>query len=284
MNVPHLPGRFGRGSNRFLPRGVIALAIVALILSLRPAAATDEEPDLDLLLNHLSNRAKVYDLAALRFVAIESARSSKKPDKVKQYDYMYVEVEEQRYRPYRQKHTGKPGRTSPEADLEIGFPDSYSWTLMFHADRQHLFHFEYVGQEWYSLRLAYILEFSASLPFTNGETIYQWSGRVWVDAESFNFLKVEAEPGNQTERLKQQLSAYRQRTRFLAFPLGTKPGGSKYNVTFLSEYNRLSFPDHVEHYRFTLDLEGKQELKERQVLRYTGYRFFDVGVLQEYLK
>jgi hypothetical protein len=283
MNAHRLPGRFGRGPILIARWGVIALAIAALLPGARPAAALEEEPELETILNHLGDRAEAYDLVALRFVAIESARSSEKPDKVKRYDYMYVEAEEQRYRPYRQKHTGRPGRTSPEADLEVGFPDSFSWTLMFHTDRQHLFHFEYVGQEWYSLRRAYILEFSASLPFTNGGTIYQWSGRVWVDAENSNFLKVEAEPGNQTERLREQLSAYRQRTRFLAFPLGKRPTGSKYSITFLNEHNKLSFPDQAEYYSFTLDLEGREELKERQVLRYTGYRFFDVGVLEEYL-
>ena len=289
MIAHRLPGLSGQGTFQFTAWAMIALLVISLLSSVRPAGATEEEeqvekPDLEILLNHLSDKAKAYDLVALRFVAIESARSSNRPDKVKRYDYMYVEAEEQRYRPYRQKHIGKPGRTSPEAALEIGFPDSYSWTLMFHADRQHLFRFEYVGQEWYSLRLAYILEFSASLPFTDGGTIYQWSGRVWVDAENFNFLKVEAEPGNQTERLKQQLSAFRQGTRFLSFPIGKRPAGSKYSITFLSEYNKLSLPDYVEHYLFTLNLEGNEELQERQVLRYSGYQFFDVDVLQDYLK
>lgn len=277
-----------RGSYRF-PAWAYLIAVVAISLSLPGLSTaeqemTDKEPDLDSLLKHLSDKAKLYDLVALRFVAIEAARSSKKPDKVKRYDYMYVEAEEQRYRPYRQKHIGKPGRTSPEAALEIGFPDSYSWTLMFHSDRQHLFRFEYVGQEWYSLRRAYILAFSASLPFSDGGTIYQWSGRVWVDAENYNFLKVEAEPGHQTERLQQQLSAFRQGTRFLSFPIGKRPAGSRYNITFLIEHNSLSLPDYVEHYAFNLDLDGTEELTERQVLRYSGYQFFDVGVLQEYLK
>ncbi len=283
MNARRLAGRSGPVSISMTWWGVIALSIIALLLPVSPAAGVEESPDLEIVLNHLGERAKAYDLVALRFVCIESARSSNQPNKVKRYDYMYVEAEEQRYRPYRQKHSGRPGRTSPEADLEIGFPDSYSWTLMFHADRQHLFHFRYIGQEWFSLRLAYILEFSASLPFTDGTTIYQWSGRVWVDAENSNFLKVEAEPGNQTDRLRQQLSAYRQAPRFLAFPMGKRPLGSKYNITFLNEYNNLSLPDQAEYHRFSLDLQGEERFMERQVLRYTGYQFFDVGVLQEYL-
>ena len=282
--MPGHPDRSVRSSIRWPSWGLIPLVVVSLLISVHPGAATDEDPDLNTLLKQLGDKAKDYDLVALRFVAIESARSSDNPDKVSRYDYMYVEAEEQRYRPYRQKHTGRPGRTSPEADLEIGFPDSYSWTLMFHTERQHLFHFEYAGQEWYSLRHAYILGFSASLPFTDGGTIYQWSGRVWVDSENFNFLKIEAEPGNQTERLQQQLNAYRQAPRFLAFPIGKRPVGSSYNITFLNEYNKLSLPDQAEYRTFALDLQGQEEFMERQVLRYTGYQFFDVGVLQEYLK
>jgi len=283
MNAPGDPGRLCREFSWRTAWVVVALAIVSLDLFARPSGARKGAPDLDALLEKLSDKAKAYDLVALRFVAIESARSSSKPNKERHYDYMYVEAQEQRYRPYRQKHTGKPGRTSPEAALEIGFPDSYSWTLMFHRDRQHLFHFEYVGEEWYSLRHAYILQFSASLPFTDGGTIYQWSGKVWIDSENFNFLKVEAEPGNQAARLEQQLSAYRQAPRFLAFPVGKRPSGSRYDITFLNEYNKLSLPDQAEYYSFTLDLQGNEELTERQVLRYTGYQFFDVGVLEEYL-
>ncbi len=240
--------------------------------------------DLDLLLKQLGQRSGAYQLVALRFVCIESARSSEKPKKTALYDYMYVEAEAQRYRPYRQKHTGKPGRRAAEANVELGFPDSYSWTLMFSEERQHLFRFSYVGQEWYSLRLAHIVEFSASIPFSDGSTIYQWSGRVWVDSENFNFLKVEAEPGNQTERLKLELSAYRQSTRFLIFSMGRRPRGSSYDITFLNEYHSISFPDHAEYRAFTLNLDGDEEFDYRQVLRYTGYQFFDVDVIEEYLR
>ena len=244
----------------------------------------DGVPDLDLLLEHLGERARAYDLVALRFVCIESVRSTGKPGKIKLHDYMYVEAEEQRYRPYRQKHTGRLGRRVAEAAIELGFPDSYSWTLMFSHDRQHLFRFNYVGQEWFSLRLAHILEFNASLPFSSGTTIYQWSGRVWIDAEDYNFLKVEAEPGNQTDRLKLELSAYRQAPRLLIFPLGKRPRGARYEITFLNEYENLSLPDQAEHHEFTLGLDGMEERGDLQVLRYTGYQFFDVGVLHEFLK
>jgi len=189
---------------------------------------------------------------------------------------MYVEAEAQRYKPYRQKHTGRPGRGVPETSLEFGFPDSYSWTLMFAPDRQHLFHFRYVGQEWFSLRLSHILEFTAPLPFTSGRTIYEWSGKVWVDAENFNFLKVEAEPGNQAERIKEELRGYRQATRFLGLPLARRPRGAQYNITFLNEFQDVSLPDQAEFREFTLDLEGQEEWAGLLTLRYAGYQFFGV--------
>ena len=246
-----------------------------------PGATT---PDLGVLLNHLGDRAKAYAAVALRFICIEMARSSDDPKNVDRFDYMYVEAEAQRYRPYRQKHTGRPGRARSEANLELGFPDSYSWTLMFARDRQHLLTFKYVSSEWFSLRWAHILEFSASLPFTDGKTIYQWSGSVWVDAENYNILKVEAEPGNQTARLENDLRAYRQAPRFLIFPIARKPRGARYEITFLNEFRTLSLPDLAEFRTFTLDLRGQQELEGFRSLRYTGYQFFDVDVVDRFLK
>lgn len=240
--------------------------------------------DLEPLLEKLGEKARAYEMVALRFVCIESSRSSDSPGKTKLHDYMYVEAEEQRYRPYRQKHAGRPGRRVAEAELEIDFPDSFSWTLMFSRARQHLLRFTYVRQEWFSLRLAHVLEFKPSLPHTDGKTIYQWGGRVWVDAENFNFLKVEAEPGNQEERLKLQLNAYRQAPRFLGFPMVRKPIGASYSITFLNEYKNLSFPDQVDYRKFTVGLDGHQELAGFQALRYAGYQFFDVDVLDAFLK
>jgi hypothetical protein len=240
--------------------------------------------DLDPLLSQLGDKARAYELVALRFVCIESSRSSNDRGKTRLHDYMYVEAEEQRYRPYRQKHAGRPGRRVSEADLEIGFPDSFSWTLMFSRSRQHLLRFSYAGQEWFSLRLAHILEFEPSLPYSDGKTIYQWGGKVWVDAENHNFLKVEAVPGNQEARLKQQLSAYRQAPRFLGFPMLRKPFAASYTITFLSEYKNLSFPDQADYRKFTVGLDGHQELAGFQALRYAGYQFFDVDVLDAFLK
>lgn len=235
------------------------------------------------LLNHLGERARLYETLALRFICIETVRSSENPADERRYDYMYVEAQEQRYKPYRQRHTGRPERGLAETSLDFAFPDSYSWTLMFSRDRQHLFRFKYVGEEWFSLRLAHILEFTAPLPFTSGRTIYEWNGRVWVDAENHNFLKVEAEPGNQAERLKLELQAYRQAPRFLIFPLGKKPHGSHYNITFLNEFQKISLPDQSEYRSFTLSLDGKEEWEGRVVLRYSGYRFFNVDA-SEFLK
>ena len=251
-----------------------------------PATAPDAKPtvDLDTLLKSLGKRAHAYETVALRFVCIESIRTTDDPKNERRFDYMYVESQEQRYRPFRQAHTGRLGKTMPETKLDFGFPDAFSWTLMFAPDRQNLFHFRHVGQEWFSLREAHILEFTAPLPFTSGTTVYQWSGRIWVDIENFNILKVEAEPGHQTERLKEQLRAYRQAPRFLVFPMGKRPLGQSYNITFLNELHSLSLPDQLEFKTFTLNLEGIQEWDNLTVLRYSGYQFFGVDVRELFLK
>lgn len=234
--------------------------------------------DLDDLLRHLGERALAYETIALRFVCIESIRSSEDSRSERRYDYMYVQAEEQRYRPYRQIHTGRLGKTTAEANIDFGFPDAYSWTLMFVPDRQKLFRFKYAGEEWFSLRQSYILEFTAPLPFTAGKTVYEWCGRVWVDAENYNILKVEAEPGNQADRIKEELKVYRQAPRFLIYPIGKRPRGFRYNITFLNELHELSLPDQVEVRSFTLDLQGEEEWESQTTLRYSGYQFFGVDV------
>jgi uncharacterized protein involved in tolerance to divalent cations len=246
-----------------------------------PIAPPEEVPstvDLDDLLRRLGEHARAYETIALRFVCIESIRSTEEPRSERRYDYMYVQAEEQRYRPYRQIHTGRLGKTVAEANVEFDFPDAYSWTLMFVPERQHLFHFKFAGEEWFSLRQSYILAFTAPLPYTAGKTIYEWSGKVWVDAENQNILKVEAEPGNQTERLKEELKAFRQAPRFLIFPIGRRPRGSSYNITFLNEIHDVSLPDQVEIRTFTLDLQGEEEWEGQTILRYSGYQFFGVDV------
>lgn len=251
---------------------------------LRPVPAPEPAPALETLLERLAARARQYESLALRFICMEWVRDSNDPPgEAKRYDYMYVEAQEQRYLPYRQRHTGRLGRSVPETGLQFNFPDSYSWTLMFLPRRQHLFRFLYAGEEWFSLRRSYILEFTAPLPFTSGRTIYEWSGRVWVDAENYNLLKVEAEPGNQAERLKLELQAYRQAPRFLIFPMSRKPRGARYNITFLSEFQTLSLPDQAEYREYLLEIDGSEEFAGMTTLRYSGYQFFNVDA-KEFLK
>jgi len=253
----------------------------------RPSAEPGGAPAVDLpdLLAKLGEKAKTYESVALKFVCIEGIRNSNDPpENERRYDFMYVEAQQQRYIPYRQRHTGKPAKTVPETNIDFDFPDSYSWTLMFLPDRQQLFHFKYVRQDWFSLRLAYIIEFTASLPYTSGRTIYEWGGRVWVDAENYNFLKVEAEPGNQDERLKLELKSYRQAPRFLIYPMARTPRGASYDITFLNEYQKLSLPDQLDYKTFEVELDGSQTMEGVTILRYTGYRFYDVDVRDKFLK
>ncbi len=240
--------------------------------------------NLDDLLARFAEKARQYETIALRFICIESIRAGENLKDERRFDYMYVEAQEQRYVPYRQRHTERPTRGVQESALNFEFPDSYSWTLMFLQKRQHIFHFHYVGQEWFSLRRAYVLEFTAPLPFTAGQTIYEWSGRVWIDSENYNFLKVEAAPGNQEERLKSELKSYRESPRFLVFAMGHKPRGSSYNITFLNEFQKISLPDQAEYRSFTLDLDGDEEWEGQTILRYTGYRFYNVDAKDLLLK
>lgn len=287
MTFPEDP----RHPDRPRRRALLAAFLAVLFLPIRALAAVPasgrpapEPLALEEILGRLGQRAKQYESLALRFICVESVRNADDPPgEARRYDYLYVGAQEQRYVPYRQRHTGRLGRTVAETGLNLNFPDSYSWTLMFLPSRQHIFRFRQVGEEWFSLRQSYILEFTAPLPSTSGRTVYEWSGRVWVDAENYNILKVEAEPGNQADRLKQEMAAYRQAPRFLIFPMGKKPRGARYNITFLNEFQKISLPDQAEYREFTMGLDGSEEFAGMTTLRYGGYRFFNVDA-KEFLK
>ena len=241
-------------------------------------------PDLETLLKALGEKAATYESIALRFICVETIRDSEHPNKSESYDYMYVEAEAQRYRPYRQKHNARDDHSGPEIAVEQEFPDAYSWTLIFAPSRQHLFRFEYLGDDWFALRRAYVVKFTAPLPHNTGRTIYEWSGKVWVDAENYNFLKVEAEPAEQEDRLRQALRDYRQATRFLIFQMARKPVGGRYTITFLNDYRRLSLPDEAEYQTFQVDGEGTRELTAFRTQRYSQYQFFGVELRDRFLK
>ena len=247
-------------------------------------AESPADPTLEELLAALAEKASVYQSIALRFVCVESNRSSDNTNDEKTYDYMYVEEEAQRYRPYRQRHSENPNQTRGEVEVENNFPDAYSWTLMFLRERQQLFKFEFVEDDWFALRRAHVIAFTAPLPYSGGQTIYEWGGKVWIDAENLNFLKVEAAPANQEERLKQLLREYRQAPRFLVFPMHARPTGGRYTITFLKDYRRLSLPDEAEYHEFVLDLEGDAELTGFRSQQYDRYQFFGVELRDRFLK
>jgi len=271
-----------------LPQAGVVRSATTKSPSLPPLKGSEapELFDLDALLAQLAEKSKVYESVALRFVCLEATHSSEDHGDGRRYDYMYVEAEAQRYRPYRQKHSEKENSTpsTQEVDVDTEFPDSYSWTLMFVPNRQNLFHFKYEGDEFFSLRKANVISFTAPLPYTTGKTIYEWSGKVWIDAENLNFLKIEAQPANQEDRLKETLKTYRQSTRFLGMNLGHRPAGAKYEITFLNEYQKLSLPDEAEYRRFVLDLDGDAELTGFQMQKYSDYQFFGVQVNDKFLQ
>jgi hypothetical protein len=186
-----------------------------------------------------------YESIALRFICVEELRGSQDRSDNKKYDFMYVESQAQRYKTYRQRHSDKENHSGPEVEIDTPFPDSYSWTLIFARNRQHLFKFKYAGDDWFSL---------------------------------------EAEPTNQEERLKQMLKDYRTATRFLVFSMGHRPVGAHYEITFLNTYQKLTLPDQADYRQFTLDLEGNAELDTFETLHYSEYQFFGVELHDRFLK
>src|SRR5215831_8356691 len=75
---------------------------------------SSSNPEFKTLLSSLGEKAATYESIALRFVCVEQSHTSEERGEGKRYDYMYVEAEAQRYRPYRQKHSEKENASSQE--------------------------------------------------------------------------------------------------------------------------------------------------------------------------
>ncbi len=78
--------------------------------------------------------------------------------------------------------------------------------------------------------------------------------------------------------MKEELKDYLQAPRFLIYPMGRRPQGLSYNITFLNELQEVSLPDQVDVRHYTLDLAGEEEWQSQTILTYSGYQLFGVDV------
>jgi len=274
-----------------------AVLAVLFLVCLGVGARADRAPvpasfPLEPLLEQLSKRAALYEKAALGFSCDETvlvgkfSRSSgenKKEEKTR-YNYLYEGSPDSGYEEIRllQDRNDSPRQTRI-VDPDFPVPGAYDWALLFTDRHRPYFHFEAAGEEWVAFHPARILAFSGTAPWERGKKIEEWSGKVWVDRETGNFVKIVAAPNNQDEMLPLRVAEWLKKTRLGGIPLKKQPRGYRYRLSFTVEKFGLTFPGEAETRLFVLTQQGEEEIRQRIAQKFRGYVFFNVHSEEEFL-
>ena len=245
-------------------------------------ALRQEQVKLKELLALLARHSEKYSAALLLFVCEETLIRSefdgssgrRQSEDARKYDYVLDrgpsgEVVERR-RPLGARGVGSP--VDPPAKV----PEPFLWSLLFTPRYQRLYNFRLAGQEVAHFRLATVIEFDAILPFVDGSQITQWSGRAYVDSETLDLLRIDAEPSGQQLRLDAALDDYRRAPRFIGIPLRRRPRAHQHQVQFDYERESLRLPSlAITRHYVTADGEVRN-LKSQVMQIFSDYRFFRV--------
>jgi hypothetical protein len=252
------------------------------------AAESDSFPG---VMKLVGERAQLYEKAALGFSCEETVIQGKfssgtgenKREEQNRYDYLYEGSADTGYREVRMvpAKNGDP-TDSKEVDPGLDVPGAYDWALLFSGQHQSHFRFEPAGTERLGFHATTIIAFRGAKTFDRGKEIPEWSGRVWIDSDSGNFVKVEAEPNGQAELLAQKTEEWRKSTKFIGISTKRQPRGFRYRLEFSVEKFGLSFPGEAETRRFALDIQGDEQLKEKIAQRFRNYVFFNVHSAEDF--
>jgi hypothetical protein len=245
-------------------------------------ALRDEQAELEKFLAALAEHSEKYRLSMLRFVCEETLIRSefdagsgrRHKEEVDKYDYLFS-----RNRAGEVVETRRPLGSAPGAawkEMGLGLPEPYLWTLLFSPHNQKLFNYRLAGQEVVHFQLSTVIDFNALLPFVDGATIPQWSGRAYIDAHSLDLLRIEAEPSGQQIRLEAAAQAYRQKFRLGGVPLGRRPRAHLHEVDFTYEHEGLRLPGlAITRHYFATDPE-QPSLKTQFMQIFSDYHVFSV--------
>jgi hypothetical protein len=309
-----------RGAARTRPRQISPPWLVAALLLAATAslAAPGDGVELDDVLSRLDRVAMLYRSNALRFACEET---------IVHLEYIYVHTEERGLEDYRvplevaeksrraaekqekkkkkrnQKGKKKEKKKQSEktdeepldlsaqaADLsEYGLPTylrrAFSWIFLFEKSHQSYYRYELGETDTVLERPAIQVRFEPLQPFYRG--VNDWFGTAWVDAETFQILRVEAwdlleyRKQQRFERSLEEASRSPKRTR-----------SSHTVMRVVTEYevikNGMRFPSEVNsrNSRYVVwSKKGNSGFQDNQLYSlkqsYDNYRFFGVQMTAE---
>ncbi len=245
-------------------------------------ALRQERAELEKLLRALGEHSERYQQGLLRFVCEETLILSefdtgsgrRQKERAERYDYLLARSRSGRIVERRRKLDERgPGAW---ASVSLEQPEPYLWSLLFSPHYQRLFNYRLAGQEVVRFRLATVIEFDAILPFVDGSEVTQWAGRAYVDAESLDLLRIEAEPSGQQIRLDAAAQEYHQAFRIIGVPLKRRPRVHLHEVDFDYERDGLRLPSLSITRRYTSTDAVQRSLKSQAMQIFTDYRLFRV--------
>lgn len=312
------PGKFLLAFATAMTAGATPVAGAAAVASAAPVAAAmpaqdEAPPDLARLLEVLGRLTNLYRDSALSFTCVEKMtqtrfRSLDRIDSRKSYtfDYFYVfnsreDVErsggtlEPGLRDYRTVRTDDPSPEPRRLDPnEMGFAyveRAYSWIFVFSEESRAAFTFTQEADDTALGRDAFVISFEPKLPYRF--QINDWYGRVWIDKETLQPLRVVAVTS--ADFLESFLPSAPERDRpVYAFThadveFGEQKNGLRFPSRSMMTGTRLPVPEQDEPaYRKLahelLDRGIAMSRTFRVEQRYSDYRFFSVRTEAEVLE
>jgi len=270
----------------------MAAAILSGLPSPAGAQGGGRSTQLESLLTRLAARAAVYETTALRFACEEqvdlveyNAQEAAKSQRTEVHDYLLAYTEEKGLQPYRallKRDEKSVSRREVRPDYAV--PEPYGWNLLFTTEHQARFQFELLEAAMIEPSITWVLAFHPLLPYSNGNTIEQWEGRVWVDQDTLDVVQVEAEPANQAETMEARLAEYRESFSFLGLKTKPRPRARHIQVEFGIEREGLKLPSRSLATTRLLAGDGRDRLGSSVVQRYRDYVFYGVESLEQFDK
>jgi len=268
--------------------------LIALGITLAHAPAVSQGggrgAQLEKLLPRLAGRAAVYKETALRFACVEDVtltefgkqESIKKEDSVV-HDYLLENTRRNGLQPYRailSRNNKKVSRH--QVKPEYGTPEPYAWQLLFVESGQGRFQFDLVDQEFVNPHDTWVIHFIALASYVTGERIEEWEGTVWVDQDTLDILRVEAQPAKEQDTLEARLAEHRQAFRVLGLSTKKKPRARSLKVEFNLQREELRFPSRSLYSVHLVDELDVRRAASSVVQRFRDYVFFDVESLDKF--
>ena len=193
-------------------RNIARAVFLVLAGSTMPAETPVEPPSLSMLLERLDRVAGLYRSGALGFTCVESIKVNGR--RQGKYDYIYKVTDGKMEDHHISRELGKGSQLLRQPK---GVPDGIArpslWTGVFDEVRQPYNRYRIAGREVVLGRSTLRVTFEPAPGKPIVEEVNNWIGSAWVDAETFQIIKVVAIEARRRADYRELLERYEQDLR-----------------------------------------------------------------------